>query len=128
MREGWKAAGDNGKLMWHWLDVFGAVSINGAESRLTQQVCFAGVFGNLKLHGQVSGKTWHKLGATAESGSTSITLAEAPDASWLNKMVGGGRGKKRLYLSGGRGKGRLWLGGGRGRKRGQGETSRDVVV
>lgn len=46
-----------------------------------------GVFGALKLHGTVSGQSWHKLGATAEAGSTTITLAEAPDASWLNKMV-----------------------------------------
>ncbi|XP_045124918.1 fibrocystin-L-like [Portunus trituberculatus] len=46
-----------------------------------------GVFGYLKLHGQVSGSSWLKLGATAESGSTTVTLAEAPDASWLNKQV-----------------------------------------
>ncbi|XP_050685917.1 fibrocystin-L-like isoform X2 [Eriocheir sinensis] len=46
-----------------------------------------GVFGYLKLHGVVSGQSWHKLGATAEAGSMTVTLAEAPDASWLNKMV-----------------------------------------
>lgn len=46
-----------------------------------------GVFGTLKLHGTVSGQSWYKLGATAEAGSTTVTLAEAPDASWLNKKV-----------------------------------------
>ncbi|XP_063856678.1 fibrocystin-L-like isoform X4 [Scylla paramamosain] len=47
-----------------------------------------GVFGYLRLHGQVCRRSWHKLGATVEVGTGHITLAEDPDASWLNKEVG----------------------------------------
>ncbi|KAK7084669.1 Fibrocystin-L [Halocaridina rubra] len=46
-----------------------------------------GVFGQLTLHGQLSGNAWTKLGATAAAGDSTLTLSEAAPASWVNKEV-----------------------------------------
>ncbi|KAK3879633.1 hypothetical protein Pcinc_015818 [Petrolisthes cinctipes] len=46
-----------------------------------------GVFGQLALHGQLTGRTWMKLASTATAGQSQVTLTEPVDPSWQDKEV-----------------------------------------
>ncbi|XP_076045156.1 fibrocystin-L-like [Oratosquilla oratoria] len=45
------------------------------------------MFGDLYMHGQSVSATWVKLGATAEAGSTQVTLEDPVSTDWMGKQV-----------------------------------------
>ncbi|KAK4312053.1 hypothetical protein Pmani_016482 [Petrolisthes manimaculis] len=46
-----------------------------------------GAFGQLTLHGQLTGRTWMKLASTASAGQSQVTLTGPVDPSWQGKEV-----------------------------------------